>query len=269
MRLYDILLAKPAISSTVPEYASDSALHVFGTAENIARLSNVQGLRHLYITNIRERELHALIALGLDIETLYLYNCQVADLSVLRDAVSLKFLLMDWNTKNSGLPRFRNDSPLRGLYVNDFKRLTTLESLWELRNLRYLNISGGITTTLKLDSLAPIGSLQQLEELALYNLNVERDGLRPLASLAGLKELELSNQFATDEYAFLAVQLPHARCLGFQPYIRIERPVSDADCMIVGKRKPFLHSVRDAEKIQRYVEEFDEMKERYRDGSDR
>ena len=91
------------------------------------------------------------------------------------------------------------------------------------------------------------------------NISVERDGLRPLAACAKLKHLTVPNQFPTADYAYLSALMPQVECDLFAPWVpRAES--GGHDVMVVGRRKPFLHSVRDRERITRYEREFEALR---------
>jgi hypothetical protein len=90
------------------------------------------------------------------------------------------------------------------------------------------------------------------------------DGLRPLAHIRTLRRLELSNQFDTEDYAYLSVHLPQATCDKFAPFVRLPQPFEDGrDVMVVGRRKPFLSSQIDAAKLRRYDERFSELRRQF------
>ena len=90
-------------------------------------------------------------------------------------------------------------------------------------------------------------------------MHVSEDGLRPIEVLKDLKELWLSNQFETIDYAYLSVKLPNTKCDSFKPYIKYDKPIGDRDTMITGKRKPFLNSLNDRTKIEKYERDFYKM----------
>jgi hypothetical protein len=104
--------------------------------------------------------------------------------------------------------------------------------------------------------------LPKLEELALTNLRVESGGLRPLAKCRSLKTLVLSNQFDTEDYAYLSVALPQVQCRSFAPWVRVNHSNGN-DTMITGRRKPFLNSKTEASKVAAYEEAFKRLQRQF------
>ena len=102
------------------------------------------------------------------------------------------------------------------------------------------------------------------EQARAHGLAVEEDGLRPLAGCEALRRLSVSNQFETADYAYLSVRLPHVDSDMLAPYLRLEHPIEDKDVMVIGKRKPFLNSERDADKLKRYEERFHKLRADFR-----
>jgi hypothetical protein len=94
-----------------------------------------------------------------------------------------------------------------------------------------------------------------LEEACFGDLVIERHGMRPLGSASPLRTLAFGNQYPTEEFAFLAVRSPQAKCDHFAPYIKFPSPLGDEDVMVVGNGEPFLSSTRDSARLRRYEEE--------------
>ena len=95
------------------------------------------------------------------------------------------------------------------------------------------------------------------------NLGVDSHGLKPLANLPGLVELELSNQFPTDDYAYLSVKLDKTNCDYFAPYVEMSSLIGDKDVMVIGRRKPLLNKVEDSEKLAKYERQFKALREKF------
>jgi hypothetical protein len=161
-----------------------------------------------------------------------------------------------WNTRARDIEALGGLSSLQGLVLEDTPKIRDLAPLARLRGLSSIEFSGGIWNRNTASSLEPLAQLTSLRDLTLLNLRVESGGLRPLARCRSLETLELSNQFATEDYAYLSVHLPNARCPHFAPYIRLKQPVDGKDIMVVGRRKPFLNSRRDQKRLERYASAF-------------
>ncbi len=97
------------------------------------------------------------------------------------------------------------------------------------------------------------------------NIKVQDRSLEPLMNLKRLKKLNVSNQFPMEEYAKLSVVLQNTECEFFKPYVRMES-TEGKDIMMIGRKRPFLNSKIDAEKIRKYEQEFKTVQEEFRDG---
>jgi hypothetical protein len=92
--------------------------------------------------------------------------------------------------------------------------------------------------------------------------------VQPLAKLRQLELLECpSNLFSTEQLAWLRAHLPEStqgRVL--LPVQEFDEPLIDSekDVLVMGKRKPFLSSKSDATRIERYVDNFERLAERFR-----
>ena len=105
---------------------------------------------------------------------------------------------------------------LKGLVLEDTPKISDLSPLSQCIKLESFEFSGGMWKSNKTESLEPISGLPKLSSLRLLNLSVS-SGLKSLASLTSLRELELSNQFPTEEYAYLSVKLDGVHCEYFAP----------------------------------------------------
>ena len=213
--------------------------------------------RAAYVVGCRQEHFDALVP-RLDVERLQFYDMRVLDLGAIRAVPSLRHLALRWNTKLVDL------QPLAGLtlvtlVLDDTPRAKDLTPLAALTELEELEFGGGVWTRNTAATLAPLAALPRLRELSLWNLKVEEGGLRPLAGCRALRRLELSNQFETEDYAYLAARLPEVEAGRLAPYTRLATPITDKDVMITGKRKPLLSSTKDAERIARYELAFWEM----------
>ena len=215
------------------------------------------------VVGLRPADLERFGAL-LQTRALALYDMQVEDLSPLRHLEGLEWLSLTWNTKVISLEPLAGLRSLTRLSISDTPKVRDLEPIGALTHLVALNYSGGIWNRATAETLEPLTRLEALEELVLTNIKVLEGGLRPLARCTGLRALELSNQFETAEYAYLSVALPDAVCRHFAPYVPLEVDGMRADVMVVGRRKPFLDSKRDSDRLARYVAEFERLQAGFR-----
>jgi hypothetical protein len=207
-----------------------------------------------YVVGAGDREVSALGTL-VDVEFLRFYELRAARLEPLSQIQRLRHLKIEWDTKLRELDAIAALENLETLIVIDTPKVRDLSPLKALTHLAALEYSGGIWNKQHADSLEPLASLPKLEELVLTNLRVQSGGLTPLARCRSLRTLRLSNQFDTEDYAFLSVALPQVQCDSFHPWVPVELS-NGADTMITGRRKPFLNSSTDGARIAAYERAF-------------
>lgn len=241
---------------------SSTELLIRGKSKNIERLKLFSNLTKLWIYTVNQKEINAILNL-VNPKLLHIYEMRVEDLSVISSLTNVEVLGLEWNTKANSLWDLTNNTSLKSLSIKDFSKLNDISPLQNNKSLEILDLSGGISNSLKLNSLEPLRSISNLKYLGLSNIKVLDESLQPISEIKGLQELDISNQFPTEEYAKLSVKLPNTKCNHFQPYINLTSPLGDKDVMVVGKRKPFLNSKVDVKRLQKYEEQFKALQRNY------
>jgi len=138
------------------------------------------------------------------------------------------FTLQD--TKSfSGRPTLRLDSceslacltdvpDLEVLAIQHFPKISSLEPLRSLSNLRYLSLTttigwDGTNRHLTIDSFEPLVSLQKLELVQILGVVPKWGRLEPLSRIASLRKLSIGGTsfYQLEDFAALSVALPRAR----------------------------------------------------------
>jgi hypothetical protein len=199
-----------------------------GTAANLARIAELDNLTALW-ANPASPTLFRACALAPRLRALYVVHFKQLAEVPLEGAPALEHLLLSWAPRLANLSFLEELPALRTLYLEDMKRID-LGTLPELPNLLGLHLGGGMWSTLKVESLAPLVRLPRLRYLQLSNVRPQDGSLRPLAKLVALRKLYLPNFFSVEEFARLAAALPHtegnARTPFFTP-IETDLPRSD------------------------------------------
>lgn len=191
------------------------------------------------------------------------YEMRVSDLSLLRQIGDISHLAIEWNTKLTDLSPISFLKSLRLLKLVDTPKAQDLSPIQDCQEVRHIEFSGGIWNKNTAANLASLASLPELRSLILLNLKLDSGGLRPLAGCKKLEQLTLSNQFPTEDYAYLSVCLPNTQCDMFAPYVPISKPIDGNDVMVVGRRKPFLNSKTDKQRIEKYAATFKMLQEQF------
>jgi hypothetical protein len=240
-----------------------SRLSILGKTKNISRLADFPSVEALWVGDVNERQFKEVLPL---IDPLYLLfdGLRVADLARLGNLRRLNALEIRWNTKVTDISFLENLTGLRLLALSHCPKVHDLGPIAALKNLEILDLSGGMWSTFRPDTLEPLRHLHKLRGLSLKAIGVKDQSLAPIAGLEKLEELELSNQFPTEEYARLSVALPHIQCTHFSPYLDFGAGGDANQVMVTGKGKPVLSLPKDTARLERYVQRFEEMQNNFR-----
>lgn len=99
-------------------------------------------------------------------------------------------------------------SRLRWLGLANIKRIARLDPIGKLRRLEGLCVDGGVWTTQRVETLAPIGQISGLRFLSITNLRAADKTLRPLFTLRKLETFLSAQWWDPDEVAELHAKNP-------------------------------------------------------------
>lgn len=256
---------------TRPEFSTDllnedtakTELCINNETLNIDQLSDFKKLTKVWIYTINQKQFDDIVS-RINPEMLLIYGLRASDLTALAKLDNLKHLCLDWNTKATSLWDFSQNGQLETLAVRDFSALRDISELSRASTLKGLSLEGGMWKSLQLNSLEPLVNMTSLKYLSLHNLKVVTGSIRSLKSLKQLEELAISNQFPTEDYAFLSVHLPDVKCSKFMAYQSFSPAIEGKNIMVIGKRKPLLNSTTDKKRLAKYECEFEQLKEMFR-----
>jgi len=140
----------------------------------------------------------------LDVEVLSIFEARVTDITPLATLTRLKHLKIEWATKTEDISPLSQLTSLESLSLCHMTKARDLGPVSALSRLTSFAFTGGFNAQVTANSLEPLAQLENLEDLELSSLKVLEGGLRPLARCKALKRLHVSNQFAIEDYAYLA-----------------------------------------------------------------
>lgn len=204
-------------------------------------------------------------------EKINFWKCpQVSDLSPLEDLDKVNAISWFWNTKSTALWNFNKNKRLSILHIRDFQNVKTIQPLSQSSTLREITLSGGLWKKSTIDCLVPLSSIDTLEVLT-FSTKVSDGSIEPIARINHLKELYFpSNVFTTEQVAWLTAKLSgRVKSDILSPYRTIDNPYINQkgevlDTNVIGKRKPILDSKKSAQKLEKYVNNFNELVEHYK-----
>lgn len=237
---------------------NEKSLHMSVSAKNLDRLKELS-IENLWLIGANDKELKKILPL-VNLKYLNLYQVLAKDLTILETLDKTETIILNWNTKSTSLW----DISIKTLEITDFSKLEEIDQLSLATQISDLILGGGHDKPLKIKTIKPLAGLKNLNYLGLTNLKIADDTLQPIGQLKNLEILEISNQFETREYAWLATRLPKTKCKMFQATNSCNIVGADNklvwDTMVTGRKKSFLLSTKDQVKIDKYIKDFERLK---------
>lgn len=256
---------EPIITDLKEFDSRGKSLSIVSSCKNIDRLQSLS-IENLWILGANDKELRRILP-QVTLKYLNIYQVLAKDLSILESQKQIESIKLEWSSKALKLWDFSKNINLRNLEILDFSKLEDIKQFSFATQVRSLVFSGGNGKPIKIEALKPFEKLNNLTFLGLSNLRVLDGSLKPLGSLKNLKKLSISNQFETKEYAWLATRLIETECNLFKAVTACDIKDIDGrteyDTMVTGKRKPFLLSSKDQAKIDKYINDFEDLKREF------
>lgn len=197
-------------------------------------------------------------------------NKFVEDLSLLGTLPQLEYTYFFANQKVTALWDMAENKSLVGLCIEDFTKLTSIKGVETAPALKEFRIGNTVWPKMVVESLMPLANTN-IERLSFTGQAIADNDLSFLEKMPKLKEFDFAtNMFTTEQVAWIAANFPLLEGYALKSKIDCMLPDSNehlADVpksIIVGKRKPTLKIKGNEEKIQKYVNNFESLKEKYR-----
>lgn len=209
---------------------------------------------------------------GQQFKAIYFFkNKAIKDLSALSSLKTVEFIGYFFNQGCNRLWDMSKNSALKGLSINDFSKLHNLDDIVTAPNLEFLDFGNMVWDKLILDTLKPLCATK-LKYLRFNAKKIIDNDITPIAKITTLEELVFPTRiFETEQIAWLTAKLVNVKSSSLGPYHKIDTPIKwetsrgikMKDTYIHGKGKPFLDSNLDKNRINKYVEEFQEMVKKF------
>jgi hypothetical protein len=203
---------------------------------------------------------------GQQFKAISFWKCPlVEDFSKIELLQGVDYITYYWNQRAVELWDFSKTKSLKGFSFDDFTRMHDISQIPEAPALEELSFGNLVWPKYIVNTLEPLRACIGFKYLSFSAKKVIDNRIEPVAALKQLERLEFpSNMFSTEQVAWLKAHLPptvESRVL--HPYWQIEGALAisgkNKDTFIVGKRKPFLDSVQDKKRVDKYVKQFNEM----------
>ena len=175
-------------------------------------IADLRNLRCLWARQANQEFIEEISRLE-NLELLHVDGLTANALTALGRNRKLRRLLLIGGTKIEDLDWVASlPSTLEVLFLENFSRVSDVSAIGQLSNLTALGIEGGITTHVRIDTLAPLARLHHLRSLFLASARVQDKSLSPLHRLTRLERLECTARFPDREFIELRNSLPNLEC---------------------------------------------------------
>ena len=197
-------------------------------------------------------------------------NKFIEDLSLLGMLPQLEYVYFFANQRVTALWNMTGNTSLRGLAIEDFSRLASIKGIETAPALKEFRIGNAIWSKMVIDSLMPLSNTK-IERLSFTGRAIVDNDLSFLETLPNLKAFDFStNIFTTEQIAWIVANYPQTE--GYALKAKVDCMLCDSNehmvdvpkTIIVGKRKPVLKVEGNEEKIQKYVDSFEKLKNKYK-----
>lgn len=220
----------------------------------------------LQITGMNQKSLeHFVSHYGSTYRYLYFFKCQkIQDFSPLEDLTKLEQVDIYWNTGTDKLWNFSRNTALNALELMDCKKITRNPQLLvtspTLERVRFC-VTGD--TRCPMEQLDMFGRMPMLRHLVLRNIRVTDTKMDFLKQASKLERFDFDpGMLTTEEIARLVANFPHLAGNSLGPYNTADAILNDV--RVCGYRKPGLDLPQHQKRLDRYVNEFNALVEKYR-----
>lgn len=195
-------------------------------------------------------------------------NKLVEDWSLLGTLPQLEYIYFFSNQRISSLWDMRGNTSLTGLCIHDFSRMTSIEGIETAPVLKYFRIGNAMWDTMVLESLMPLANTG-VEEVLFSGRAIADNDFSFIGEMPQLKVLDFSlKMLSTEQVAWIVSNFPQLQ--GFALKAKRDCELYDKalnkvpGTLIVGKRKPNLLIQGNEKRIEKYVQKFELLKEKYK-----
>ena len=244
---------------------SDKSGSTWLTREEIDQLEKLPGLDTIRISGLRQDTFEYFISrYGRQMKRIFFWKCHlVEDWTMLSSLPQAEYIYWFWNQRITRLWDLSANPHLVGLRLYDFTRLRSIAEIQGSTSLRQLAVGNAIWARWEIDSLLPLAGMP-LTYLAFEGKKILDNDLSFLPALRQLRRFDCAlNIFTTEQFAWIAANCPQADGRGWHAVEDWGEGDQKKAC-ILGKRKPILSYRQHGERIRKYEQAYEQLKEKYR-----
>lgn len=234
-------------------------------------LPELDKVEYIWFSSRATQELLNAVCEMKSLKGLYIKWSGIKSINNIVKAKSLRYLHIGSSPSLAPLEPLVQLPSIEWLELENIRACSDLSFTSNLTNLKGLSIAGDGNSIkyLKAKTLEPLTALQNLYWLSLGTFIVEQDGLLPLAKLRKLKYLFISNKYLMEDVAALAGAMPDVECDLFDPVSGVYDFFTCKKCgerkmvLPTGKGKPWMCQSCDAKRIEKHINQFNDIANKY------
>ena len=243
------------------------------TRQEIDAIKNFSSATEISISGLTQDTFEYFVEnYGSQFKAIIFWKCPlIQDLRKMALLDRVEYVVYFWNQRAERLWDFSKTKALRGFCFDDFTRMHDISELSEAPSLEELHFGDRVWRKYIVNTLQPLRECTLLRSLSFSAKKILDEKIEPIAYLKKLEQLSFpSNQFSTEQVAWLKAHLPNAvTSESLQAYRTIEKPIKmgskNKDAFVAGKRKPVLDSIQEKDRLAKYVGQFNVMHQWYLD----
>lgn len=242
------------------------------TIKQIDSIKNFPNATEIRISGLTQETFNYFIdSYGQQFKVIDFWKCPlISDLTKLEQLSNVEYLIFFWNQRATHLWDLSKNLQLKGVSFDDFTRMHTLEEIPLAPVLAELNFGDKVWNKYVLESLKPLCQAKKLKSLIFSAKKIEDNDIKPLSQICSLEKLEFpTNLFTTEQVAWLTANTNNVNSSVLAPYLKLKHPLDYSekkeDALVIGKRKPFINSIKDKKRLERYEKNFWDLVEKYRE----
>ncbi len=193
------------------------------------------------------------------------FKCQlIQDFSPLEGLPKLEAVSVYWNIRAKRLWDFSYNDSLRTLDISNAKKLTLKPDLLKTSKvLETVSFSGSIFANYPMESLDCFAGMPALQHLYLGNIRLNDHSMDVLKTLHNLEQFDFdAGMLTTEEIAWIVAKYPGLSGKALCAYNKEDAVLNDV--RVCGFRKPGLDLPEGQKRLDKYVAQFNELVEKYR-----
>lgn len=232
-------------------------------------MSTGKNTEMLEITGMNQQSLEYFVThYGKSYRFLSFFKCQlIQDFSPLEDLTNLEEINISWNIRADKLWNFSKNESLRAVSIHDAKRMINNLDLFKTSKvLENVFLAGSAFNSHTLESLECFSNMPELKHLWLFSIRLNDHDMGFLRTLPKLRQFDFdAGMLTTEEIAWIVAKYPELSGKCLCAYNKEDAVLNDV--RVCGFRKPSLDLPMHQKRLDKYVEQFNELVEKYRNES--